>query len=261
METLGERLASERRKLGRTVIDVETATNIRAGLIEALEAGEYERLPQQAYVRGYIQSYAKYLEIPVEPLLKMYEDETGSSHAPSRVRDLPSSQVVPRREHAHGLQMSTAVIIAAGIAAVALALWGIGRAFTDTPSETPPVPSTAGEATTTPDAEITPPPTSEETTTAEESVEEQETETTEAKPFTLTIEVATGGASWMVVTVDGEQEHVGTLEGGEKLTYEVVEEARVSQIGKPSSVRIERDGEPVEIPPSADVPSVTVTAE
>ncbi len=63
--TLGETLANERRRQGKTLSDVEAATRIRGRLIESLEHGDYDALPSPAYVKGYIQSYASYLELPV----------------------------------------------------------------------------------------------------------------------------------------------------------------------------------------------------
>ncbi|MBE0477227.1 MAG: helix-turn-helix domain-containing protein [Coriobacteriia bacterium] len=257
METLGERLSTERRKAGKSVVDVEASTNIRCGLIEALENGDYARLPSPVYVRGYIRSYAKFLELPAEPFLRLYEEETGETQAPSPVGELPADQVVPRREQAHALPMRTAAVIAALVAGLALAVWGASRALSG-PGEPPPVPPKAdGGApavpTSTPlpaDTPVSPAPSAQATEPAEG----------EDGGFTLTIEVARGSASWMLVTLDGERVHVGTVRGPETLKWEVSEEARVSQIGKPSALTIKRDGEPVAIPPSAGVPEVTLRA-
>lgn len=263
METLGDRLATERRKAGKSVVDVESGTHIRAGLIEALESGDYDRLPSAAYVRGYLQSIAKLLEIPVEPLLKLYEEETGRHVAPANpVAELPADQVVPHREHAHGLPMRTAAAIAALVAVVALVAWGVTRLVSG-PDEPPPVPpqtSKASEATSTGEASqkaVTGDP--EAATKESEPATETLTEDS-GGPFKLVVKVDADGASWLIIRVDGDQVHAGTIRDGKSLTYEVAEEAVISQIGKPGSVTITRDGEPVEIPDSSEPPVVTLRA-
>jgi cytoskeletal protein RodZ len=79
--TMGATLADERRRQGKSLADVEAATRVRGRLIEALEKGEYDTLPSSAYVKGYIQSYADYLEIPSGPLVAQFNAETAGRDA------------------------------------------------------------------------------------------------------------------------------------------------------------------------------------
>ena len=79
--TMGATLAAERRRQGKSLADVEAATRVRGRLIESLEKGDYDALPSSAYVKGYIQSYADFLEIPSGPLVAQFNAETAGRDA------------------------------------------------------------------------------------------------------------------------------------------------------------------------------------
>lgn len=76
-EGLGEKLAKKRVALGYSVRDVEKAIRIRADYIDDIEAGKYDRLPPKVFVRGFIKSYAKLLNLNPEKVLQLYERERG----------------------------------------------------------------------------------------------------------------------------------------------------------------------------------------
>ncbi|MDZ4063207.1 MAG: helix-turn-helix domain-containing protein, partial [Coriobacteriia bacterium] len=76
--TLGETLSSARRALGASIADAEQETRIRTRSLEALERADYDKLPNPAYVKGYIISYAKFLGLDPAPLLELYREETGT---------------------------------------------------------------------------------------------------------------------------------------------------------------------------------------
>ena len=58
---VGEILRRTRIHYDQTLADIERALHIRASLLEALEAGDYDRLPGRVYVIGFIRSYSEYL--------------------------------------------------------------------------------------------------------------------------------------------------------------------------------------------------------
>lgn len=255
-ESVGERLAAARRAKGRSLVEVEAATRIRAKLLEALEKGNYEALPSDAYVRGYIINVAKYLDIESGPLLSAYASETGSQTNREQMR-VPR-QVVPTRERQHAIPWGTALLIAGGLIAIALGVWLVGR-LTAEPESLPPVPNVAGATST---AEPTVPPGTVETKTAAPGGSDTPTVPNEGpddEPFTLTIDIASDGASWLRVTVDGLKAYEGTLAGGQSKEWDVNETATV-RVGKPSSVTIRRDGDELEIPPAAETPELTITS-
>lgn len=77
MSELGRRLAEARTAKGLSLADVETITRIRAKWLEALENGEYGKLPRGAVARGFLRTYAAYLGLDVQAVLELYSDESG----------------------------------------------------------------------------------------------------------------------------------------------------------------------------------------
>ena len=117
MPTVGEILAAERRRQGKSLNDAVEGTKIRSRLLDALENGRFDELPNPAYVKGYIQSYARYLEIPVEPLLDEYRRESATYEYPGRridrYLDIPHETIVPERSQAHAIPRKVWVAAAA----------------------------------------------------------------------------------------------------------------------------------------------------
>jgi transcriptional regulator with XRE-family HTH domain len=73
--TLGEKLRKLRMDFRMSLQDVSKATRIQSKYLEALENGAYELLPADVYVRGFLRSYARYLNVDEEALVKLYERE------------------------------------------------------------------------------------------------------------------------------------------------------------------------------------------
>ncbi len=76
-EGLGEKLAKKRVSLGYSIRDVEKAIRIRADYVEDIEAGKYDHLPPDVFVKGFIKSYAKFLKLDPEKVMKLYQKERG----------------------------------------------------------------------------------------------------------------------------------------------------------------------------------------
>ena len=76
-EGLGEKLAKKRVALGYSIRDVEKAIRVRADYLEDVEASKYDRLPPDVFVRGFIKSYAKFLKLDPNKVMKLYQKERG----------------------------------------------------------------------------------------------------------------------------------------------------------------------------------------
>lgn len=72
---LGEVLRTERERQHLTIQDIEEGTSIRAVYIEAIENGNYEKLPGDVYTKGFIKSYASFLNLNGEELVKQFVSE------------------------------------------------------------------------------------------------------------------------------------------------------------------------------------------
>ena len=252
MPTVGDILAAERRRQGKSLTDAVEGTKIRSRLLDALEHGRYGDLPSPAYVKGYIQSYARYLEIPVGPLLEDYKKESvgvvrSASPAERYLADIPSETVVPTRERQHAIPRNVVVVVAVGVVVLILALCGISRLFTGPGADTTPTKPTGAASS---DVSASPGTTG--------TTEPTTTTTTVTGGFKLRITVRDGLASWVKAQVDGLKAYEGTLQGGDSREWLVTGTA-VLTVGKPSAVVVTRDGKTVTLP-KGDNSSITLSA-
>ncbi len=73
--TLGERLREVRTEARASVREAAEATGVSVHHLEALEAGEYSRLPGDVYTRNFLRRYARYLKLNDESVMRYYESE------------------------------------------------------------------------------------------------------------------------------------------------------------------------------------------
>ena len=73
MDELGTLLREAREARGVTLAEAQEATKINSRYLEALEEGQYDVLPSEVHVRGYLRNYARYLRLDPKPLLDRYE--------------------------------------------------------------------------------------------------------------------------------------------------------------------------------------------
>ncbi len=239
---VGEKLAAERRKQGRSLNDVVAATNIMARQIDSLEHDRYDELPTAVYVRGFIQNYAKYLGIPAAPLLAEYQEDLGGKTTRSRLEDVPERTVVPMRDQLHHIPRATWLAVLGALAVIGLVLWLVGT-FSNRETTPPPIPPVTATETVEPTDTV--PGITTETVPGTGTIEPgSETSTAPGEAFVLTVAVKDGMASWLRVTVDGLKAYEGTLAGGTTKEWTVTKNAEV-RIGKATAVTVTRDGQPV----------------
>lgn len=68
--SLGKTLREARERLGLSVADAAHQTKLAPRQIEALEADDFRHLPEMPFVRGFVRSYAKMLQLDAQPLLE-----------------------------------------------------------------------------------------------------------------------------------------------------------------------------------------------
>lgn len=69
----GETLRRAREEASYSVAYVTSQTHLGADIIEALEQERFEQLPGDVFIRGYIRTYTKLLELDAQPLIETYE--------------------------------------------------------------------------------------------------------------------------------------------------------------------------------------------
>ncbi|MES2802335.1 MAG: helix-turn-helix domain-containing protein [Bdellovibrionota bacterium] len=80
MKITGELLKSERIKKDLSIQDVAYALKLSSRIIQAIENGDTDELPAKTFVRGFVKSYADYLKINSDAVLKQFQEEMGSTH-------------------------------------------------------------------------------------------------------------------------------------------------------------------------------------
>ena len=102
--TVGEKLRSARTAQSLSLEQASQATHIRVHYLEALEEGELDLIPSQAQARGFLRSYASFLELdPVQIAFASQDEDEPSSLAekpaaeqtrPSNFEDMDSVEAI-----------------------------------------------------------------------------------------------------------------------------------------------------------------------
>jgi hypothetical protein len=130
---IGDSLREARERQGLGYPEIELATKIRAKYIRALEEEDFTSIPGDAYIRGFLRSYAEYLGLDGD----VYVDEYASRFITSWRDELPprpERRRIPRRERS--IERRTVLLVLAGIAIVAIlvfAAFSIPGSSTHTP--------------------------------------------------------------------------------------------------------------------------------
>ena len=73
----GRILREARERLGLEQKDIASQLNLQVDTIDAVENDAAEKLPAPTYVRGYIRSYARMVQLDSDALIKLYENEAA----------------------------------------------------------------------------------------------------------------------------------------------------------------------------------------
>ena len=115
MFEIGNSLRAARERQGLGYPEIELATKIRAKYIRALEQEDFDAVPGDAYIRGFLRTYAEYLGLDGD----VYVDEYASRFLTSWRDEVPQRPERPRvRRRERHLERRAVVLVLAGIALV-----------------------------------------------------------------------------------------------------------------------------------------------
>lgn len=80
-ESLGAYLKRIRESKGLSLEDLSRKTHIALNLLQQIEAGEWDKFPVEAYVRGYLNSISETLGLSMPEVLAAYSKEAGASYS------------------------------------------------------------------------------------------------------------------------------------------------------------------------------------
>jgi hypothetical protein len=228
---IGSSLREVRIRCGVELVQVEAETHIRTRYLKALEDERFDLLPGDAYVRGFLRTYADYLELDAE----LFVDEYKARFAPP---EEPLPQLIPRRRIGlHRLPARGTVGAVLVVTLVATLAWRLDSGGESTepaskgglaPRMPPPAPARAARRAP-----------------------------RQARPATLVL-TAAHGPCWLSVHLGsrtGRNLHEGILEQGQSLRFAA--RRLWIRLGAPSNLEARLKGARVRLPD--DTASVVVT--
>lgn len=80
----GIQLANIRQQKGYTVEYVASKLHLRVRIIELIEAGDFNLLPEPVFIKGYLRAYSKLLGVSPDPFLAIFNNQYISEIKPER---------------------------------------------------------------------------------------------------------------------------------------------------------------------------------
>jgi hypothetical protein len=143
---IGNSLREARLRQGLEIPRIEADTKIRGKYLKALEEEQFDALPGDTYVKGFLKTYADYLGLDGQ----LYLDEFNSRFATADEVSVAQS-ATPRRRQRRRIESNFVIVALAGIVAVTVlvvvGLAGVGTGGDD--DDSPPFSGTSGPTTTT----------------------------------------------------------------------------------------------------------------
>lgn len=215
MFEIGPSLREARIRKGLEIPEAERATRIRGKYLRALEDESFDVLPSQAYIKGFLRSYADFLDLDGRLFVDEYSSRFWVEEEPGTTR---SRRIRIRERHHKRAERNMVLftIVAIGVVtALVIAAWNYGGGSGAQPS----IPNLSPAA-----AQHTPSSTA---------------------VFTVR---AAGGSSLLEVRrgwATGKVLFNGTLERGE--TQRFVSKRLWLNVGSPENLRIKLDGQPASL--------------
>lgn len=98
---IGDTLREARERQNLSIKDIEKGTSIRALYIEAIEKGEFDKLPGNAYTKGFIRNYANFLKLDADACVRQYNEENNPE-------EVAAKEAAKREEEAAEAQQQAA---------------------------------------------------------------------------------------------------------------------------------------------------------
>jgi cytoskeleton protein RodZ len=97
---IGDTLSEARTRRAVDLEEVEAATGIRTRYLRAIEAEDWDALPEEFYARSFIRKYAQFLGVAPEPLVEEYRRQRGAAGRAGEAPTSPFAQTSSRKAEA-----------------------------------------------------------------------------------------------------------------------------------------------------------------
>lgn len=209
---IGETLRKERERQRMTIQDVEDGTSIRASYIEAIENGEYDKMPGRVYAKGFVKNYANFLNLNGDEMVKQFVAEVSpAAEVVEQVKDISAEKknttfsISGRRLEIEEKFSSNKFV--AAIVAIAVLVGGIFYFMKDSAPEVAQV-----DVKKTQEVQPAPPP---EQVASVTSAPAPET----PKVDGVNLQASFSDDCWMLVTIDGAVVYEGVINAGQVMDW------------------------------------------
>ncbi len=238
MQTVGEILRAERLKKSLSIKDVESTISIRALYLNAIEEGNYDVVPGEVYLKGFIRNYATFLGLDSQAVMELYrqnKEQPKEHEIEEKSQEVKTVRAVktssPSKDGSNGLTkwVTVGVIVAFIVGGF---IWWSSESQQPSPV---PSPSTQQQP---PSAKV------QQGTQTSPSVPPAQS-VTPTKPENKVIVTAKFSAPcWTQITADGKAVYEGTPKNGESITWEATDKLSV-KFGNAGVVDLVYNGKPV----------------
>lgn len=246
---IGDRLRDAREQMGRSLEEAARDTRVRDEYLRALENEEFGVFGGDVYAKGFLSTYARYLDLDPAPLLEAYRRDVqrGGEEATEQLASGAVASAGRTGLPAWVTWGVAAVVVLGGIMALGQLVGGRtpGPAQPDGQAPPQPVASPTGTVPPSPASAASPSPSLSPSPTFEG----------------VNLVLAVEEACWMEVTIDEEVVFSDTVEAGETKSWEAPDEVTILY-GNPGGVRAELNGRDLGIVAGGGQPeTVTYTPE
>ncbi len=250
-ETVGEILLAARERKGKSLEEASEETRIAVKNLEYLETDNFEAVPAKVYVRGFLRTYASYLELDVEYLLDKYEVQSGQTHKSKGDLWEIEAEVVEERLGSRNVlkRLVLPAIVVVLLVVVIVLIFRMGGDGGDSPA-----PATREELSELVSPEQTPPPSAAEPEAVPEAVPEEPAEAV-LSPMKLQLTANPTDSTWFeLMTISTVEQRPETtsynflLLPGRARSFEATDAFILKKIGNAGGFVMELNG--VRLPPA-----------
>ncbi len=235
--SLGERFRAAREQRGLTLSEVAEHLRIRSVYLAAIEDETWSTIGAPVYTRGFLRTYARYLNLDPEEAVAQYNASSGAPPAQSAAAAAPVSTYLSQQAAPGSLRW---VLWLSGAVAVALVAFVVYLYVTPPAGARRPVEMAASTAGPLASPRAVP------SAAASPAVQ----------PHTLNLVLT--AESWLRVIVDGNVSIEGTFPAGTRKTFHG--SVALLRVGNAGGVQVTVDGRPVgKLGASGDVVEKTFT--
>ena len=263
MNSVGEVFKQVREAKGLTLEEVASKTRIHPEFLKALEEGNFAKLPDQVFAKGFVRAYARSLGMDEEDTIRRFGESAGAFYGRQGEQErLRLQQADDERRRRANRKITVAAVGVALLGLVLLVSREQSAVFSPRPTTEPasskataPVPtakSSGGPVATQPGGDSsagTPPsPVAREESiplksTAIEPLAELPLERVPADKPPLVLDLEALELSWVVVQVDGASPHEALLRAGERIRWKGKDRFTLT-LGNAGGVRVVFNGKP-----------------